>query len=870
MDIERGCLEILFKEIPYEKITLVCLDPESCHDYSKVNKNLYLQHSSKIFPCYSEDERLNHYEMLNQHLRDNETGKPNIFWFIMNIAVKMLTFNGGEIRCKFDEMLRWREISFQLGQDFFTCAFLASLELSGGYSVKNFSWLPIIRSDDERLHNILRRGMAENHFHLGGSTKIFELNWVCLMNIIENRIHDFRKIKRAAQDRSFDLINDYNSRDPFYVECQWAAFYRIYLFLALKKDEKLLEPIIDHLKKGARIEEELSSIQDIIDHTREKYGAVTKNRAITEDGEVTEDGYRLDYAYEKDMVLLDNDACRLLSGERRFLYECYKAAACDEFNNIQKNMFYRYLSIRTDFRGELIQINRQVGFANFKNYQDRKEFFIEGEKKYEQELVRLALNASMQKQNILSLEARICPKNTSVDLHKALKYYNNIFSQKAEGNKEQLFYVLHFPKSEMEAFCEGAPRNYKVRSRTKKQAKAIVALLEKGLSDNQSIRGIDACSNEIGCRPEVFAPYFRYLQNISFPLFNIGDVLPVGKDNYIKLHVTYHAGEDFLDLVDGLRAVDETILFCDLKRGSRIGHGLALGISPEEYYQYKNYKIVISKQDLLDDIVWLLSKAKEVGCEIDQQLYYELKDKFYSLFKEIYGAVLGDSISVSVEEYYQSWKLRGDEPENYRYFAEEFMDKMSEIRFGKIDRYDFNYRVSDNIRKVEKYRKIYYLYHYNKHVRDIGNQMSELKVSRIYAAVVRKIQDSMIHSMCLEGIAIETNPSSNYLIGTLTKYDKHPILRFNSRKLGETKRNMSLNVSINTDDQGVFDTMLENEYALMTLALKKAKDCEENALYDIEDIYEWIDYVRKMGLEQVFRNYNNCSYSSECGECFIM
>lgn len=47
---------------------------------------------------------------------------------------------------------------------------------------------------------------------------------------------------------------------------------------------------------------------------------------------------------------------------------------------------------------------------------------------------------------------------------------------------------------------------------------------------------------------------------------------------------------------------------------------------------------------------------------------------------------------------------------------------------------------------------------------------------------------------------------------------------------------MSLSVSINTDDQGVFDTLLENEYALMVLALEKAKDEEGNKLYDIEDI----------------------------------
>lgn len=63
---------------------------------------------------------------------------------------------------------------------------------------------------------------------------------------------------------------------------------------------------------------------------------------------------------------------------------------------------------------------------------------------------------------------------------------------------------------------------------------------------------------------------------------------------------------------------------------------------------------------------------------------------------------------------------------------------------------------------------------------------------------------------------------------------------------------MSLSVSINTDDQGVFDTLLENEYALMALALKKSRNKDAELMYDLEDIYEWVNYVRQMGIEQVF------------------
>ena len=151
-----------------------------------------------------------------------------------------------------------------------------------------------------------------------------------------------------------------------------------------------------------------------------------------------------------------------------------------------------------------------------------------------------------------------------------------------------------------------------------------------------------------------------------------------------------------------------------------------------------------------------------------------------------------------------------------------------------------------------KYKELYFIYHYNERVREKGNEIAEFKVGEKYGILVRQIQDHMIRRLVQEGIGIETNPSSNYLIGTIKKYDEHPIVRFNARKLKAVEPNTSLSVSINTDDQGVFDTLLENEYALMTLALKKTKDSDSASRYDIEDIYEWVDYVRRMGLEQIF------------------
>lgn len=52
--------------------------------------------------------------------------------------------------------------------------------------------------------------------------------------------------------------------------------------------------------------------------------------------------------------------------------------------------------------------------------------------------------------------------------------------------------------------------------------------------------------------------------------------------------------------------------------------------------------------------------------------------------------------------------------------------------------------------------------------------------------------------------------------------------------------------------QGIFSTYLENEYALIALALEKAKDENGKNLYNRMFIYQWIENIRKLGLQLSF------------------
>ena len=214
-----------------------------------------------------------------------------------------------------------------------------------------------------------------------------------------------------------------------------------------------------------------------------------------------------------------------------------------------------------------------------------------------------------------------------------------------------------------------------------------------------------------------------------------------------------------------------------------------------------------------------------------------------------------DEISVGINEYYDAWKLRGDNPELYQkgYF------KMRGELYDSWDNYAINkeFPLDYKIRYKPEVAMLYYAYHYNSGVKKVGDEMIEVRIHPSYIKAVQKIQHKMQEEICMLGLGIETNPSSNYLIGTFRRYDKHPIIGWYNYGLTldqEALKNCpQLHVSINTDDQGVFSTYIENEYAYLALALEKSKNEQRQPCYNRTMILQWLDNIRKMGLSQSFR-----------------
>ena len=129
---------------------------------------------------------------------------------------------------------------------------------------------------------------------------------------------------------------------------------------------------------------------------------------------------------------------------------------------------------------------------------------------------------------------------------------------------------------------------------------------------------------------------------------------------------------------------------------------------------------------------------------------------------------------------------------------------------------------------------------------------------------IKALQREMQNKIARKGISIETNPSSNVLIAGLKDYKQHPIVTFyNKNLLYDVQKEQEcpqLNVSINTDDKGVFATCLKNEYTLMAGTLEFMEDENGNKVYKKDKVYDWIDAIREMGNSQAFVKDENEFY----------
>ena len=763
--------------------------------------------------------------------------RDSLFNVILRFAEDTLLLVNDKPACKYDKVLDWHELSMQLGEDLFTTTFNA------GYDVKHckergiFLWHPYINTIHPALAELYRRPLTELHAHLKGSSLNFDLNWLSLMNLIQNRAKEFEKFSIRQHVQVTVGMDDYVN--DLYHQVMKAAAIRLYLFASVMgQGDDVVEIVFDILRSQKRMEATFccSALQEAIDSYRHLYGKQYTNNGSDYD--------IVDYAIHKSSAIKEDDLLMsVLSGERFFMYSLIKHCFEGNLSPVHEQLLIAYLVIKTRLRQEMVQSNEGVGFDNFATYQDRKTAFIKDGSVYERLVAQFAFGDFLKENpETRYMEARIVPMLTGDDVRRQIyRTDSDVRNEQFGGGKGwQYYYIYHFIKkadNTKDILQDLVPRHYALREWVKRQAKAIYAYRNYNLwGGNDRVVGIDAASSEIKARPEVFAQAYRYLRR-----HQISDHVMCRPQD---LRMTYHVGEDFMDVADGLRAYDEVVKFLRFGDGDRIGHGLVLGVDVATYYKRRNYQIALSIQMILDNVVWLYEECRSLGDP------YILAPQLESEFEHYYRKLYGDKVmTCSLHTYYHSWLLRGDNPFCYQDPTEEPQPAIS------IDEWEMNNLIVgdveiSNARKDSFARGLYSLYHFDRWTKTNGKKVVEYPVTEAYINTVELIRQRELADAERRHLAIECNPTSNYKIGELTDFAEHPITQFYNERINTGEDRHSMSVSINTDDAGVFSTSIEREFAVMAKSLEE-KYCKKGLLSP-KQIYDWLEDVRQFGQQQKF------------------
>lgn len=792
--------------------------------------------------------------------------KDSVFNVLLHFVSKNLVVKDGDPVCRYPSLLRWHTLTTQLGEDLFTTAFLASRNNETNYKRQYFDWKAYIDHDCKEINTLLKKPMAELHMHLKGSSYNIDISWICLMNNIEDMVKNF--------DEVYDKRKDAAWNKNMYAEMSRAAAIRLYLAgvtgnvgevitkaeLHCMLDWQNLGKEVHGLSKRERedIREKIS--KDVIKriNLQNTLTNVHKNNIDKAKGYNIDAKYVLDYIplehYENEPV-----ANLIMASERKLMYDLFQMIYSDEdIDPDIPTLFYAYLVYKDEFRHAILQLNERVGFRNFANYEELKTDFILP--RYNGLIYKVAIEGFVDYDKSRYVEARIVPKDSVDGIKKSL---SDIYSSLNDDVKDNCSVIFHFIKKRDESFTkEKSIRHNELREEVKKQAFAICHFRNDIDKDNLvgHVVGIDAANSEIFARPEVFAQAFRFLR--GHELFSMDFQRPN------DLNITYHVGEDFLDIADGLRAVEEALMFLGLRNGDRLGHALVLGTDVREYYKKRYDTICESKQVLLDNMAWLHHKCVSLMGYRPICGFFEMK--FHQYFGDLYNKNTSKNPNSmeemfspwddgmdeldDIETYYLSWMLRGNSPKFGEELDPENISKITdETEMQWLKASICHHPGVDLACRNASARELFDKYHSHE-IAEKSNLVDSFTIRPQfrddYYTLLELIQEDLMNRIEKRHIAIECNPSSNYKIGEMERYDQHPIVRFFNFGLDTPYKPHNISVSINTDDQGVFSTSLEREYSLMALAMEKN---EIQGHYNSpRTIIEWLDRVREMSLVQRF------------------
>lgn len=525
--------------------------------------------------------------------------------------------------------------------------------------------------------------------------------------------------------------------------------------------------------------------------------------------------YFVDFLLKRNGILIEDS---MLEGfekyyeEREFLYHIIRELIQDDSTKILlRSLFYNYLTIKEWFRELVVQCGNNIGEQTFFSTNNNKDILLKWHNNLGQ-IIRSSINEQIRSSCIKKLEIRIKMQKSPLALYEYIKWLDY------QINYSDVRYIICFSRKK-NAHSDLQYRDQSKIAEIRKQSKDLNVFLATYPSIAKQIVGIDVCSKESNYKPEVFSEI----------------MIRRGSSINRRLKRMYHTGETYLDILSGLRAVDECICFLGLRAGDRLGHAAPVFENVDEWYNNQGNQITISKEEYLDNMAWLYCnlpqtmQKDEEGEKILEEFQHYFRDLYQNAFE--FNTILefhhkrnikADFGNTSVFHYFEAWKLRKEKPETIK----------------KV--------VSENVVDEDKMIVYYiaYSYFYNAEVKNRGYEKINIYITNKMLTLIQMMQDIVQNKIIHKGICIEVCPSSNVLLGNVKKGYSHPLINLFKRMKKDQKQS-DICVSINTDDQGIFSTSLISEYSLLVNAFEHEMDNNEDMNSSRDFLYKWINKIRE-------------------------
>jgi len=764
MDIERGIARAFFYDYPIEKAWDM-LEKGSWDDFLTPLPDL-LKWQMRAFDV---GELRQIWEVFQCRWITDYAGYPTNAWpllYMKDMAGDLLVKVNNAPRVKQDGLLRWRMISQSIGEDLLTLTWLAGKEKNNITMRDDFVWEDTIKIEDKSWKDLMGNNpLYDIHSHIGASSDAFNIRWIYWMNNWDECVVNE---KEPINDMFIALAIRY---DIFALVKEGTAISedRINQFVKARKDVKAYCKLVN------------DSLRDVVIAKR-------KGKAL---GTTPEKQW--DYALGKDIQIVtehESSPYMLHGGERWLMYHYL----CKLYQQKPEAvaavpLFYMYLLIKMEHRKNYIHSNNLLGLSNLQDYEnqnreDKIDKIAEVRKRY---AIQTALG-DYQGKNYL--ETRIkWTENPKSGKQVDVKMECSIFGQERKDRKKLLQRVrLVVSYNKRYATYTSQDRESKLFKQKEQFDQIYQHYTSNKRKQEQSdfcVVGIDFTGSDELARPEVYSQLIRYARAQMPTPFK---------------WFTYHAGEDFYDLVDGLRTIDEILVYLKWDKNCRLAHCLALATDPTKYYDSRGWNIIITRQMLLDNLTWLWGNSER----IKYPLRKVDKETLLSKARELYE-LLGYTKPFDINAYWKSMRLRGDHPmggsreKDKNLFSKAALDP--DVTLGALR--------ADPV--VSKMFKDYYD---DDAIKERGRQIVNWKMPRDLVGLIKRLQKDLMTRIKKEKIAIETCPTSNCLIGYFDKYIDLPLFKF----IKEFPKNK---ISINTDDKGIMATSIENEFAIIAQAMKK-------------------------------------------------